>query len=150
MAGKPAGPKTVMRGAIEDKLAIWQQRLELLDWDIYIDWEEHPENSEASAEIHVHSQYDRAVVLFAAGWEEWPLAGCISPTKLGGNVSVDYLICHELLHALMRDLDHIPMVDIEGHLHRDAHEVMINGYIRHREHLVDRVARSLVDGWGNA
>lgn len=142
--------KRITREQVEDKLTTWQQRLDLLDWDIYLDLEALPEDADASAEIHVHSQYDRAVLLLAEDWRSWPLDGQLKPDRLGGNVTIDYLLCHELLHALMRDLDHIPLTDIEGHLHRDAHAVMTEGYLRHREHVVDRVARALVNGWGPA
>src|SRR3954454_24680559 len=145
MAAKRITPEQV-----EDKLTIWLQRLDLLGWDIRIDWDEAPNDEDAVMEIHVHSQYDRGVLLLHADWKTWPADGIIDAVVLGGDVTLDYLLCHELLHALMRDLDHIPLVDIEEQLHRDAHEVMSAGYRRHREHLVDRVARALVNGWGPA
>jgi hypothetical protein len=142
--------KRITRAQVEDKLTIWQQRLDLLDWDIRIDFGEQPEGEDAVMEIHVHSQYDRAVLLLRADWKKWPVDGVIDQAVLGGDVSLDYLLCHELLHALMRDLDHLLLVDVEDQMHRDAHDVASKGYLRHREHVVDRMARSLVDGWGFA
>lgn len=142
--------KRITREQVEDKLTIWQQRLDLLDWDIRIDFGEHPEGEDSVMEIHVHSQYDRAVLLLRADWKTWPADGIIDAAVLGGDVTLDYLLCHELLHALMRDLDHLLLVDVEDQMHRDAHDVAAKGYVRHREHVVDRLARSLVDGWGVA
>lgn len=136
----------VTREHLEDVIATWAQRLDLLQWEFTLKLDTPPEHTEGLAEIHCHEQYDRAAIFLRPDWQDWPQRGPIG--DLG--ISLDYLICHELLHAQMRDLDKIPLDDIEGMIHRDAHAVVIEAYVRKREHLVDHLARALENGWGPA
>jgi hypothetical protein len=129
-------------------IATWQCRLGLLHWAIRLDPDTPADAGDgvrANAEIVCHDQYDRAELRLAADWRTW------DPTDIGNlHLSLDYLICHELLHALMRDLDRLVFDDLEGLVHRDALSVLTEGYHRKREHLVDRLARTLTEDWGAA
>lgn len=138
-------PKKLTREQVEDKLAIWQQRLDLLHWDIRLDFDEEPEEDNALAEIACHQQYDRAVILFAQGWREW------DPKSIGNaRHSLDYLLAHELVHAKMRDLDQSVLNDLDGMIHPDAYRVFTEVFHRNRERVVDGMAVALVNGWGEA
>lgn len=142
-----AAAKTLTRELLEDKLAIWMQRMNLLHWEIRLDLDTpaEAEDAIANAEIVCHPQYDRAELRMGAGWERWV------PDDIGDlHVTLDYLLAHELAHCWMRDLDRHTMDDLDGRAHADAIAVFCEIYHRKREHLVDHVARALVDGWGPA
>lgn len=138
--------KRITREQVEDKLTLWQQRLDLLHWDIRLDFETEPEDAATLAEITCHPQFDRATIIFNPGWRDWKVDQAIGELE----VSLDYLLAHELVHPLMRDLDQLAMSDLDGMIHPDAYRVFGEGYHRKREHLVDRLARCLLDGWGPA
>jgi hypothetical protein len=105
-----------------------------------------PDEDRALAEIECHQQYDRASIYLHPGWRDWKVDGELGDLK----VTLDYLLVHELVHALMRNLDQSVLNDLDKLAHPDALAVFNEVFHRNRENLVDRVARSLVDGWGPA
>lgn len=134
---------------LQDKLVLWQQRMNLLHWEITINPDDvattGDDDEVANAEMVAHTQYDRAELRLGAGWRDW------DPRDIGDlHISIDYLLAHELVHCWMRDLDRMAFDDLSGKIHRDAAEMYGEIYHRGREHLVDHIARALVDGWGPA
>jgi hypothetical protein len=138
--------KKVTAALVEAKLTVWQQRLDLRHWDVRLDFDTEPDVERAVAEIACHEQYDRATIYLAPGWREWSADGEIGELK----VTLDYLLVHELTHALMRDLDQPAMNDLDKLAHPDALSVFIEVYHRQRERLTDRLATVILNGWGPA
>jgi hypothetical protein len=138
--------KRITREQVEDKLTIWQQRLDLLHWDIRLRFDLRPEEEDALVEIVRSEFYDRATIRFSAKWSTWTLDGPIG--EVGHNL--DELLLHELAHVYMRDIDFQVMDDLDGVLGREAHALFTDTFHRKREALVDRIARALYNGWGPA
>lgn len=138
--------KRITREQVEDKLTLWQQRLDLLHWDIRLAFDVRPEEEDALVEIVCSEFYDRATIRFSATWSAWKVDQPIG--EVGHNL--DELLLHELVHVYMRDIDHQAMDDLDGILGREAHAVWTDAYHRKREALADRVARALYNGWGRA
>lgn len=119
---------------LERYVRTWQRRLGLDEWRIEINLDgDVPEHNDEKAEASaIRSQvFDDAEVRFHPDWRMW------SPYKL------ETVVVHELLHLVIRDLELI-VDDVDGLLHRDVHDVIREGYRRHVEQAVDRLAHRLV------
>ncbi|MEK6273221.1 MAG: hypothetical protein AABM42_11345 [Actinomycetota bacterium] len=145
-------PAPLTREQLEDKLAVWQQRLDLLHWDLEFDFDrsvDADDEDDAGTIAVVDAQdrvYDRARIRLARGWEAWPA----DAWGTLGELTADYCLLHELVHCLLRDCDRAAMHLTADHLHRDSAQLRDTVYHEARERAVDHLARALLNGWGPA
>lgn len=143
--------KPLIREEIEDKLAIWLQRLDLLHWDIQLRFEAKPTDDEGEptlAQIDAQDRlYDKAVltlneaVLKQPG-DRWGDSWAHAP---------DAVLVHELVHCVLRDADRAAFRKFEQTApSAPAFNACIEDYHDARERAVDHLAIALYNGWGPA
>ena len=112
----------------------WQIRLGL-NWKVEVKWDEPPVDG-AEAEFIATMWYDEASLRLRADWPSW------------GVEKLNHVICHELLHAVTRDL-HETINAIGPHIkHPSTWALFENRYTHELEGVIDRVAFAFVSAWG--
>lgn len=122
--------------ALQRRVQFWIKKLAPLGlghWEIdveVLDNIEHDAKGTCRAQIKSSPMYDEATIEFNKAFVNSP--------------DIDYLIVHELLHAVMRDLD-AAIHGLCGIVSRDA-AVAFDLRVDHEEEgVIDRVARSIVN-----
>lgn len=127
---------SLTRDDVEACIHVWQMRLGL-NWKVDVKWDEQPRD-DAEAEFQATMWYDEATMRVRADYVAW------SREKLS------HVVCHELLHAVARDL-HETVSAIEPHVAAPSTWELFDSRVTHElEGVIDRVAFALVGGWGNA
>lgn len=126
-------PHSIHAARVEQTIDYWRVRL-LPEWSVAVDWDVQP-SGEASAECHRAPHYQRAVITLAHGWERgWPEKKW--PTDWPPALEVEAVLVHELMHAVMHDLEaSVRRVEGKAARKRFDHEL---------ERVIERQARTLV------
>jgi len=75
-----------------DKLTFWKRRLGLTNWTVVLDFTgENEEETLEAAKVEFASRYRHATIY-------------VRPCALTGTLSIDEIICHELVHCLIGPL----------------------------------------------
>ena len=109
----------------------WQRRLNIPHWRVTIDWDE-PANENNYAEItRTGALYEGARMRLEPGYETWPLE------------LANELIAHELMHAVMFDLQ-AAVESAEEVMTGAAFKLFEHRFVHELEGVVDRLALMLV------
>lgn len=123
----------VTLAALKKRVAFWQAKLNLSHWHIEVKIVEKPEEHDDAA----------ACVLRAASYDLAELQMAEETLRTHDAEELDIVICHELMHIHMRDLDEVSLFALERlpTKHQEGYHARL---MHEQEGLVDRLARAFV------
>lgn len=129
-------PKKLTAKDAERALDIWIDRLNLVGWQIEIDWT-HDIEPGNDAEISIPKDYDVAKMAFEGGWPYWD------------RIKLSEVIVHELMHIHLHHIQNAGLScgDFMG---KEARNLYHMRFTHELEKTVDGLAVALVTAMGPA